>query len=284
MTTTTKLECSVCCEDYTTVQLISSVCNHNDLCSTCIKRHIEAELNTKGSEILVRCPKSRCSIELTYDDVKRLAPKELFDRYDTLLLRAAIRKLPDFRWCKAAKCGSGQEHTTGDNLPIITCEACGAKSCFTHDVPWHRGLTCDEFSEQLQTKDYTANRAYYERHTKPCPRCKMSIEKNSGCDHMSCRCGYEFCWLCLGDYENIRKKGNHYHEKTCQYYADYNSEDDDDEDFEEYYGTSEDDFEDDDENDDDNDDDGIEDDGNEDDGNEDDSNEDDEEEDMMELN
>ncbi|CAG8549267.1 17045_t:CDS:2, partial [Racocetra fulgida] len=174
-------KCSVCCEDYSTVQQISSACGHNDLCPTCIKRHIEAELNTKGSEIQVR----DISFKESFNP-RKLLNAYIKIRYDTLLLRAAIRKLPDFRWCKAPKCGSGQEHTTG---------ACGEKSCFTHDVPWHSGLTCDEFSEQLQTKDYTANRAYYERHTKPCPRCKMSIEKNHGCDHMTCRCGYEFCWL-----------------------------------------------------------------------------------------
>ncbi|CAH1756875.1 2313_t:CDS:2, partial [Entrophospora sp. SA101] len=184
MTEEAKQECSICCEGYLKLQEITSECKHNDACPVCIKRHIEAELNSKGDIVQVRCPKSRCTTELTFDDVRRLATKELFERYDTLLLRNAIRKLPDFRWCKAPKCGSGQEHTTGDRLPIMTCSACSAKSCFTHDVPWHQGLTCAQFTEQLESKDYTANRAYYERLTKQCPSCQMSIEKNQGCDHM----------------------------------------------------------------------------------------------------
>lgn len=29
---------------------------------------------------------------------------------------------------------------------------------------------------------------------KACPRCAIPIEKNGGCDHMSCTCGYEFWW------------------------------------------------------------------------------------------
>ena len=36
--------------------------------------------------------------------------------------------------------------------------------------------------------------------SKKCPRCKVNIEKNGGCDHVSCRCGKSFYYTCLCDF------------------------------------------------------------------------------------
>ena len=33
-------------------------------------------------------------------------------------------------------------------------------------------------------------------HTRQCPRCRAHIEKRSGCDMMTCRCGHLFCYGC----------------------------------------------------------------------------------------
>ena len=35
------------------------------------------------------------------------------------------------------------------------------------------------------------------------------------------RCGYEFCWACLADFNEIRRDGNHRHKLACKHYAEY---------------------------------------------------------------
>ncbi|TPX75898.1 hypothetical protein CcCBS67573_g02826 [Chytriomyces confervae] len=43
----------------------------------------------------------------------------------------------------------------------------------------------------------TAN--WISANTKECEKCQSTIEKNGGCNHMTCRkCKYEFCWVCMG--------------------------------------------------------------------------------------
>eukprot|EP00942_MAST-04A_sp_MAST-4A-sp1_P003947 g3947.t1 len=143
-----------------------------------------------------------------------------FERYDDILFKTALRKNPLFTWCKAINCGSGQLHIDGKKCPIVTCNACQAKSCFSCQGPWHSGQTCKQYF-----LDSNANTRWLNRHTKKCPKCKSPIEKNNGCDHMTCKrqaggCGHEFCWRCLAPWGPIIRRGggNHHHRPTCFHY------------------------------------------------------------------
>ncbi|CAI2161769.1 19385_t:CDS:2 [Funneliformis geosporum] len=194
-------ECMICVESRS-VKLFPKVtkyCSHpNDICKVCVSKHIETQLNSKGDIEGILCPfGDSCGLLIEYNDVQRIVNSSLFDQYDSLSLKQALRSMPDFRWCKNAGCGSGQIHSGGDKEPIMTCEACGEKSCYTHDIPWHDTLSCEEYNEAKQGEDM-ATQDLLNRETKQCPKCGVRITKNGGCNHMTCRvqnCKYEFCWL-----------------------------------------------------------------------------------------
>lgn len=57
----------------------------------------------------------------------------------------------------------------------------------------------------------TQNLDWINRNTKKCPRCNNAIEKNKGCNHMTCKCKFEFCWYCL---EECTNPGDHF--KKCK--------------------------------------------------------------------
>ena len=94
-----------------------------------------------------------------------------------------------------------------DAYPIVQCSCCYKKSCFTHQLPWHEGLTCSEF-DSLHPElavDQEAAQHLISATTQQCTKCKkrvrsytiphtfycvqdfcLQIERSAGCDHMTC--------------------------------------------------------------------------------------------------
>lgn len=83
--------------------------------------------------------------------------------------------------------------TEGPN-DIFTCHDCGAKACVPCDRPWHDGEACLEY--RLRVKDRVDEEdkllKTIGKISKPCPRCKRSIQKNGGCTSMICQLPYMF--------------------------------------------------------------------------------------------
>lgn len=78
-------------------------------------------------------------------------------------------------------------------MPIVTCVGCGNKSCYIHNVAWHEGMTCDEYDAEWRANQPAhaeaneASKATIASRTKRCPACERPIEKDGGCQHMTCK-------------------------------------------------------------------------------------------------
>lgn len=115
-------------------------------------------------------------------------------------LQAALNDVPGYFSCHSASCDYGHIHDDqGANDNIWRCQnpACNALICTLHEVPFHTGETCAQYDERLATAkrsrtEDTASEDMVARSSKPCPGpdCGRRIEKNGGCDHMTC----ELCW------------------------------------------------------------------------------------------
>jgi hypothetical protein len=88
--------------------------------------------------------------------------------------------------------------------PHITCETCGLGQCIDCGK-YHPMMSCQalkkiegRFGHEDQNIQSGKHKLY-----KPCPKCKVIIEKDHGCDHMTCHnCWHEFWWKDLSSYRD----------------------------------------------------------------------------------
>ena len=82
----------------------------------------------------------------------------------------------------------------------VQCK-CGNSFCFACYKDIHEPINCEMLKIwEKKSNDDSETCKWISVHTKDCPKCFTPIEKNGGCNHMSCKtttCLYQFCWLCM---------------------------------------------------------------------------------------
>ncbi|KAK6078109.1 E3 ubiquitin-protein ligase RNF19B [Seiridium cupressi] len=212
--------CLVCGDDKRVSEMPGSItksCEHEPTtCKECVGQWISSSMDTLAWDRL-KCPE--CPEILSFADVRAFAGREIFARYDTLAMKAAVASIHDFKWCLNPRCGSGQIVRPG--CEKIRCHSCQALSCGQHDVPWHKGETCDDYDRRTrrQRKGERASEKKVKEITKACPECHKDVYKFSGCDHITCVCGHEWCYICLEAYYRDRNSFLQCkHKKECKYF------------------------------------------------------------------
>ena len=108
------------------------------------------------------------------------------------------------KFCPGNSCDLAVEYQSGGVSTLsrdVEC-TCGAKFCFGCVKVAHRPAPCNITEQWLSKNESDSENAnWILANTKICPKCKVPIEKNQGCNHMNCKlCKFEFCWLCKGDW------------------------------------------------------------------------------------
>ena len=177
--------CDVCLEPKRVFEMsqgpMTARCRHqSNACRDCIRDKIHHDIDHAFNRI--EC--ALCQEPLQYADIKRLAAKPEFERYDRLMARAVLNADPDFRWCLAVGCGSGQSYDPEGcaELDHMECVACKAISCRRHNKVHLPGQTCAPFVEQHESE----SKEMVEKTSKACPSCGSRVHKYEGCNHITC--------------------------------------------------------------------------------------------------
>ena len=80
----------------------------------------------------------------------------------------------------------------------LKCPLCKKEYCLKCQTEWHQYSTCQEYQAEKKEKENDVKFDEYIKGSnfKQCPNCKRWIEKTTGCNHMVCLCGNNFCYGC----------------------------------------------------------------------------------------
>eukprot|EP00164_Ancoracysta_twista_P000612 GFYU01000809.1.p1 GENE.GFYU01000809.1~~GFYU01000809.1.p1 ORF type:complete len:496 (-),score=73.44 GFYU01000809.1:145-1632(-) len=191
--------CHICLENKIISERFILTCTH-DFCKGCISKYIEFKIaNGDVSEAALVCPHKQSSDEdlhcdepIAFDLIHLLVDDNTNAKFERF---RRIQSNPNARICPS--CETLVEPKDEANPPPadMQCSNCELAFCFYHSDA-HIGSTCAEYESSIKESE-SRSRAWTEENAKNCPGCKRAIEKISGgCNHMTCRCGVEFCWLC----------------------------------------------------------------------------------------
>jgi len=125
-----------------------------------------------------------------------------FTKYTEFITKSFVEDNPNIKWCPRAGC-SNAVRADSTKQTDVQCQ-CGFMFCFQCKGDAHGPATCDMMKQwDKKSKDDSETSNWINANTQDCPKCHSAIEKNGGCNHMTCRlksCGHEFCWVCLGNW------------------------------------------------------------------------------------
>jgi len=169
----------------------------------CISQYIKTQIDQR--QYPINCPIPECSKEILMVDIAHRTSLEDRVKYDTYSLNRFVELNSDsMSCCPTPDCKYVFSFTK--EFFHLNCPLCRHQYCMKCKCDYHHGKTCKEYLREKS--ESSMDKAFYEfvqgAKYKMCSRCNHWIEKSQGCNHMTCRCGYQFCYVCGGPYKKCR--------------------------------------------------------------------------------
>lgn len=181
------VECVVCLDDLPSSKTAKLKCGHR-MCKSCLKRSFKLSVKDPA-QMPPKCCTSDC-----------IPLKHVDNLFDIDFKKTWNRKFHEFStrnrvYCPGKRCGRWirpdqiQQHRNGRK--VGRCGSCHTRVCCDCNNKWHGSGPCpaDEETNQILQQ---AKEEGWQR----CFNCRNMVELKEGCNHMTCRCGAEFCMIC----------------------------------------------------------------------------------------
>ncbi|KAI3911167.1 hypothetical protein MKW92_033376 [Papaver armeniacum] len=216
------IECPICSHEFPRDGVCAAACGHL-FCKLCWTRYVSKNISDGPGCLKMQCPETSCAVAVGQDMINELVSDEDKEKYSRYLLRSYVDDQRNIKWCPGAGCeyavgfiGESSYLISDSSSYDVVCNN-GHSFCWNCLDDAHRPVDCNTAGKwAVQISNEPENLTWICANSKPCPECKRAIEKNQGGMRMTCRCGFEFCWLCLSDWPTHWEiTGNYY---SCNAY------------------------------------------------------------------
>ena len=189
--------CGICYDDVKPIALASfcfADCCDMKYCKGCVHDYVTTKVRNSEIDMVMPCPcsqgKGKMKGTLIEADLGDLELDDaVMDRIGEIRLEKEVMRDPTRCFCPTPSCG---QILTGNKwVKKVKCkEGCKTSICFRCKGAWKFGHNCRRhgLSKRIGLIGKDAN---------TCPRCEVMIEKNGGCQSVTCTaCDFQFCWWC----------------------------------------------------------------------------------------
>jgi hypothetical protein len=197
-------DCSICWTPAETP--VTLHCQHV-YCLDCFEWLSMAASSSAGiPKVLCQGNAGSCGEVVHLNELQTHLSSAAFEDLLECMLKSHIDRRPEvFRYCPSPDCG--YVYRVGDGAR--TCVKCLVMIC-TDCHEQHGTMSCADYKD-LKSGDYEAFEKFKKAmNIKDCPKCRTSIERTEGCNHMTCTgCRTHLCWVCLETFSTSGETYDH---------------------------------------------------------------------------
>ncbi len=190
----------------------------------CMLQYVMFEVSEGAYDI--SCPDPECEKQgvLQLLEVEAIAGGDVAEKHRRFRLNTEVALDRNRTWCPAPDCGtichicqpSSSAAATAmvaeETGVAVSCPSCSKEFCSLCSANFHPGKTCAQNGEEIvrsqeaagggiglaPAAEFLGGASFLGGDIKPCPMCRVPIERDAGCAQMMCkRCKHVFCWFCL---------------------------------------------------------------------------------------
>ena len=191
------INCDICLQSLSTRKIKTITMNNcaRKFHLDCVKAYVKSCF--ESSNLPIKCPEKTCNHYIGESIIASLVTdKELALFKKKVRVEKALRYPDKYVFCATTDCEHIYDMMLMDSPDIkLNCPSCLKSTCLCCRVTFHTGLTCDEYQDYTP-EDYGAFQMICNQKWQKCWKCGFWVEKNEGCNHITCKCEYQFCYIC----------------------------------------------------------------------------------------